>query len=169
MDIQYACNSSSRARRFTSSLRLMVFLAAVPGPLAAEAAGAASAPRAKDSVMTQAELRECLSHKDSLSQKNEAAVKSKADLVALKAELDRTAAENASAQATLDRAKKDDVDAFNAKVVARNALVESYQGRAEAFNKDVDVIQAAQASYSSTCGNRRFDDRDLADIQRGKK
>lgn len=119
--------------------------------------------------MTQAELRECVSQKESLGQKNEAAVKAKADLVALKAELDRTAAENASTQATLDRGKKEDVDAFNAKVVARNALVESYQAKGVAFNKDVDVIQAAQASYTSSCANRRFDDRDLADIQRGKK
>ncbi len=169
MDIRHTSAPSSHSRCVGSPFRLLVALAVALGPLVAEAAGAASAPRPKDSVMTQAELRECLSQKDSLGQKNEAAVKSKADLVAMKAELDRTAAENTSTQATLDRSKKDDVDAFNAKVVARNAMVESYQAKAAAFNKDVDVIQAAQASYTSACGNRRYDDRDLADIQRAKK
>ena len=119
--------------------------------------------------MSQAQLRDCLTKKETLDQRNGAALKAKADIVAAKAELDRTAAENADAQATLDRTKKEDVDAFNARIVARNALVDDYQAKAAAYNKDVEEIQGVQDSYSASCGNRRYDDRDLADIQRAKK
>jgi hypothetical protein len=135
---------------------------------AADKARAASAPRSPDRVLTQAQLRECVTQKEGLGQRNEAALKAKADIVAAKAELDRTGAEIAASQATLDRTKKEEVDAFNAKIIARNALVEDYQAKAEAFNKDVEDIQSKQEAYSAACGNRRYDDRDLADIQRKK-
>jgi hypothetical protein len=157
----------------SSLLRILVaaaaVLAAVPAAEGADKARNAPATKPKDPVMSQAQLRECLAKKETLGQRNEAALKAKADIVAAKAEIDRTGAENAAAQATLDRTKKEDVDAFNAKVLARNALVEDYQARAATYNKDVEDIQTMQDSYSSACSNRRYDDRDLADIQRGKK
>ncbi len=157
----------------SSLLRLLVaaaaVLAAVPAAEAADKSRVAPATKPKDPVMTQAQLRECVSKKETLGQRNEAALKAKADIVAAKAEIDRTGAENAAAQTTLDRTKKDDVDAFNAKVLARNALIDDYQAKAEAFNKDAEAIKTSQQTYSAACSNRRYDDRDLADIQRGKK
>ncbi|MEO7116973.1 MAG: hypothetical protein ABIZ18_14085 [Caldimonas sp.] len=157
----------------SSLLRLLVaaaaVLAAVPAAQGADKARAAPATKPKDAIMSQAQLRECVSKKEVLGQRNEGALKAKADIVAAKAEIDRTGAENAAAQTTLDRTKKDDVDAFNVKVLARNALVEDYQAKAANFNKEVEDIQTLQDSYSAACSNRRYDDRDLADIQRGKK
>jgi len=52
--------------------------------------------------------------------------------------------------------------------IARNALIDDYQAKAAAYNKDVEDLEASQESYASACGNRRYDDRDLADIQRKK-
>ncbi len=139
-----------------------------PAAVAADKARAASAPPAKTAVLSPAQLKQCLSQKDGLRQRNDALLKSKADLVAAKAEIDRTGAESADAQATLDRTKKDMVDAFNEKIVARNALIDNYQAKAATYNKEVEGIQATQESYATACSNRRYDDRDLSDIQRKK-
>lgn len=129
---------------------------------------AGSAPKSKDPVISQAQLRECLAHKEALGQRNESALKTKADVTAAKTEIDRTGVEIAASQATLDRTNKDEVDTYNARIVARNALIDDYQAKAEAFNKEAEAIKTAQDSYNSACGNRRYDDRDLADIQRKK-
>ena len=156
--------------RFLVAAVAVAALSSLTSAQAADKPRAASAPAAKkDAIMTPAQLRECLSQKETLDQRNAAALKSKADIVALKAELDRTAAENAEAQTTLDRTKKEDVEAFNAKIIARNAMVEDYQAKATAFNTDVENVQGLQESYSKSCSNRRYDDRDLSDIQRSKK
>ena len=158
--------------RAASQARLVAVAAAALslacGADAADKARAASAPPSKAAILSQAQLRECMAQKDGLGQKKDAAVKTKAEIVAAKAEIDRTGTAIAEAQATLDRTKKDDVDAFNANIVARNVLIDDYQAKAATYNKDVEDLQTRQESYSSTCGNRRYDDRDLADIQRKK-
>src|SRR5450432_1578751 len=167
MDLMHCLVLPPRRPRAASLARLVaVAVAALSlacGADAADKVRAASAPPSKAAVLSQAQLRECMAQKDSVGQKKDAAVKTKAEIVAAKAEIDRTGAAIAEAQATLDRTKKDDVDAFNAKIVARNALIDDYQAKAETYNKDVEDLQASQESYSSTCGNRRYDDRDLAD------
>lgn len=163
---------SLRRPRAASLARLAVIAAATwllaDGAAAADKARAASAPQAKTSILTQAQLRECMSRKDGLRQKTDSALKAKADIVAAKAEIDRTGAALAEEQATLDRTSKDAVDAHNARVVARNALVDDYQAKAAAYNKDAEDVQASQDGYAKACVNRRYDDRDLADIQRKK-
>jgi hypothetical protein len=164
--------ASPPPRRRASLACLGLFVAASLGLArtvdAADKARAASAPASKTSILTQAQLRDCMAQKDSLGQKKDAAVKSKAGIDAAKAEIERNGAAITEAQAKLDRTKKDDVDAFNASVDARNALIDDYEAKAAAYNKDVEDLHASQESYSSTCGNRRYDDRDLADIQRKK-
>jgi hypothetical protein len=163
---------SSRRRRLAWCAGLAIACAATlllaQGAIAADKARAASAPPAKAPILTQAQLRECMSRKESLRQRSDSLLKAKADLDAAKAEIARTGAEIAEAQATLDRTKKEAVDDFNAKIVARNALVDDYQTKGTAYNKDVEDVQATQDSYASGCSNRRYDDRDLADIQKKK-
>lgn len=109
-----------------------------------------------------------MTQKDTLRERNDAILKGKVGLVAAKAEIDRTATETAGLKATLDQTKKELVDAYNEKIVARNALIDDYQTKAETYNKDVEDIQAAQEGYTTACSNRRYDDRDLADIRRKK-
>jgi septal ring factor EnvC (AmiA/AmiB activator) len=163
---------SSRCRRLAWRAGVAGAIAATAllaqGVSAADKARAASAPPSKVPVLTQAQLRECMSQKESLRQRSESLVKTKADLDAAKAEIARTGAEITEAQATLDRTKKEAVDDFNAKIVARNALVDDYQTKGAAYNKDVEDVQATQDSYASACSNRRYDDRDLTDIQKKK-
>ncbi len=160
---------SSRRRRAASlACAAAVALSCVPDVRAADKPRAASAPASKTAVLSQSQLRECMTQKDTLRERNDAVVKGKAGLVAAKAEIDRTGAEITDLTATLDRTKKELVDAYNEKIVARNALIDDYQAKAGAYNKDVEDIQAAQEGYTTACSNRRYDDRDLADIQRKK-
>src|SRR5450631_1577750 len=163
---------SSRRRRLAWRASLAVATAATvllaQGASAADKARAASAPPSKEPILTQAQLRECMSQKESLRQRSDSLLKTKADLDAAKAEIARTGAEIAEAQPTLDLTKKEAVDDFNAKIVARRALVDDYQTKGAAYNKDVEDVQATQDSYASACSNRRYDDRDLADIQKKK-
>ena len=160
---------SSRRRRAASlACAAAVVLSCAPGARAADKPRAASAPASKTAVLSQAQLRECMAQQGGIGQKTESALKVKADITSAKTEIDRTATELADAQTTLDRTKKESVDANNEKIVARNALIDDYQAKAAAFNKDAESLTAQRESYSSTCGNRRYDDRDLADIQRKK-
>ena len=160
---------SSRRRRAASlACAAAIALSWAQGAHAADKLRAASAPASKTAVLSQAQLRECMTQKDTLRERNDAILKGKASLVAAKAEIDRTGAEIADLKATLDQTKKELVDAYNEKIVARNALIDDYQARAGAYNKDVEDIQAAQDGYATACSNRRYDDRDLGDIQRKK-
>jgi hypothetical protein len=165
-------SSRPRARSLASFIAAAAAsLLLVQGAVAADkvrAAPAAPAAPSKTAVLTPAQLRDCMTQKDALRERNEAAVKAKADIVAAKAEIDRTGAEISEALATLDRTNKDAVDAYNAKLLARNVLIDAYQAKGEAFNKDVESIQTTQESYSAACSNRRYDDRDLSDIQKKK-
>jgi hypothetical protein len=122
-----------------------------------------------DAILTQAQLRECVAQKERLRADGDAAVKSKAAIDALKAEIASTGSALADEATTLDRTQADAVAAYNAKVEARNALVDSYKAKAEAYNKDVEGIQATQEAYAKSCEHRRYDDRDLTDIQKKKK
>jgi hypothetical protein len=139
--------------------------------LACAGAQAADKPPAKtnpDAILTPAQLRDCLAQKERLRADGDAAVKNKADIDALKAEIASSGTALAEEATTLDRSKADSVAAYNSKVEARNALVDSYQAKAATYNKDVEGLQAAQEAYAKACQNRRYDDRDLNDLQKKK-
>ncbi len=121
-----------------------------------------------DAILTQAQLRECVAQKERLRADSDAVVKAKAASDAQKAEIASTRSALAEEATTLDRTKADAVAAYNAKIEALNALVDSFQTRATAYNKDVESVQALQEAYAKSCENRRYDDRDLSDIQKKK-
>jgi len=152
---------------------VVVFGAGALLVLPAHAADKPSAtPAAKsnpDAILTQAQLRECMAQKDRLRAESDAAVKSKAAIDALKAEIASSGSALADEAASLDRSKADVVAAYNAKVEARNAQVDSFKAKADAYNKDVEGMQATQEAYAKSCENRRYDDRDLSDLQKKKK
>lgn len=121
-----------------------------------------------DAVMTRAELRQCMVQQD----------RNKADAAELAAQRDQIDADKATLKtdgdamkeqlATLDRTSADAVAQYNERVKARDAAVDALMARSDAFNGRVEAAQAARASYASTCGNRRFDERDETAIRNGR-
>ena len=122
----------------------------------------------KDAILTPEQLRDCLAQEQRKSKATDAALKTKAEIAAEKAEIDRSGDALAAESGTLDRTSQDAVDAFNAKVDERNQRIEAYEAKIAAYNKDAAEIQAMADAYNKSCGSRRYDDRDLMDIQRKK-
>ena len=130
---------------------------------------AAPAPAAaKTPLLTPEQLRDCLAQKDKLAKETEAAVKSRGEVDAQKAEIDSSGKALESEAATLDRTSEGAVAAYNAKVLDRNAKVDAYRARADAYNVEADRVLATKDAYDKGCANRRFDDRDLSDLQKKK-
>jgi len=125
-------------------------------------------PPAKSALLTPAQLRACLAQKDKLAKDTDAAVKTKAEVAAQKAEIDSTGKALEEEATTLDRTSEDAVAAFNAKVIARNGKVDAYRAKAEAYNVEAENVIAAKEAYEQACANRRYDDRDLSDLQKKK-
>jgi hypothetical protein len=158
------------AARFLAALALSCAGALLAGPTqAADKARPTTPDRTNpDAVLTPAQLRDCVAQKDRLRADTDAAVKSKAGIDVLKAEIASTGTALAEEATTLDRTKAEAVAAYNARVEARNTLVDSYRAKAAAYNKDVEGVQATQESYAKACDQRRYDDRDLSDLQKKK-
>ena len=130
---------------------------------------AAPAPAApKTPLLTPEQLRDCLAQKDKLAKETDAAVKSKGEVAAQKAEIDSTGKALEDEATTLDRTSEEAVTAYNAKVIARNGKVDAYRARAEAYNVEVERVLETKDAYEKACANRRFDDRDLNDVQKKK-
>jgi hypothetical protein len=127
----------------------------------------APAPK-KDAILTPEQLRDCVAQEQRKTKATDAALKAKAEIAADKAEIDRSGTALAQESGTLDRTSEDAVDAFNAKVDERNKRIEAYEAKVAAYNKDTEAIQTMDEAYNKSCANRRYDDRDLADIQRKK-
>ena len=129
---------------------------------------AAAPPAPKTPLLTQDQLRDCLAQKEKLTKETEAAVKSRGEVDAQKAEIDSSGKALENEATTLDRTSEGAVAAYNAKVVERNAKVDAYRARAEAYNVEADRVLATKDAYEKACANRRYDDRDLSDVQKKK-
>ncbi len=144
-----------------------VALCALAGP--ASAADKSKPAGAKpDSILTPAQLKDCLDKQQRRDRATDAALKAKSEIAAEKAEIDKRGNELSDAATTLDKTSEDAVNAYNAKVDERNRRIEAYEAKVAAYNKDADGVRALADEYAKSCGNRRYDDRDLADIQRKK-
>ena len=156
-----------RARRFA------IVAVAVATMLAAGVAGAAekakSPPQEECRRDPHAGATARLPRKQTRRDKaTNAALKTKADVAAAKAAIDRSGNALSEEATTLDRTSEDAVNAYNAKVDDRNKQIEAYEAKAAAYNKEAESVQALNDAYAQTCSNRRYDDRDLSDIQRKK-
>jgi len=128
----------------------------------------AAPPPAKSAVLTPEQLRDCVAQKDKLARDTDAALKTKAEVAAQKAEIDSAGKALEEEATTLDRTSEDAVNAYNAKVLARNDKVEAYRAKAEAYNVAADGVIAGKDAYDKACVNRRYDERDLSDLQKKK-
>lgn len=158
-------------RRFSRRAALCAAaLGALTGAVGVGAADKARAPavRNADAILTPAQLRECLAQQASRDTAVDAALKTKAEIAAEKAEIDHSGTALGEEVTTLDRSSEEAVGAYNAKVDERNKRIEAYEVNVAAYNKDAESVRALSEAYTKTCGNRRYDDRDLADIKRRK-
>ena len=161
--------SATRFRGLCRAASAAFVLTALLAPAAHGADKKAAAPPApKTPLLTQDQLRDCLAQKDKVAKETEAAVKSRADVDAQKAEIDSSGKALENEATTLDRTSEGAVAAYNAKVVERNAKVDAYRARAEAYNVEADRLLATKDAYEKACANRRYDDRDLSDVQKKK-
>ncbi|HSC62822.1 MAG TPA: hypothetical protein VLD35_04255 [Caldimonas sp.] len=158
----------SPARAAASAAVLLTALMAAGAHGADKKPAPPAAAPAKTPLLTPEQLRDCVAQKEKVTKDTEAAVKSKAAVAAQKAEIDSTGKALEDEAATLDRTSEDAVAAFNAKVIERNGKVDAYRARAEAYNVEVESVLAAKDAYEKACANRRFDDRDLNDLQKKK-
>ena len=160
---------------FRSALVLVLLsgAAALPGASFAQTAQkpppkstASTGP--KDSILSPAQLQECVKQKDRLHAQTDDALKDKAQIEADKAEIGRVNKSLADEVATVDRTSEDAVNAYNAKVGQRDKLIETYESRVTAYNAKAEQVKTTKEGYERTCENRRYDERDLNDIKRKK-
>jgi len=148
--------------------------AALAAALCAFTATALAADKSKpaatkpDAILTPAQLKDCLEKQQRRDKATEAALKTKREIAAEKAAIDKSGTELSDAATTLDKTSEDAVNAYNARVDERNKQIEVYEAKVAAYNKDADGARALEDEYAKSCANRRYDDRDLADIQRKK-
>ena len=122
----------------------------------------------KDAILTPEQLRDCTEQEQRKNKATDAAMRTKADVAAAKAAIDRSGNALSEEATSLDRTSEEAVDAYNAKVDERNKQIEAYEAKVAAYNKEAESVQALNDAYAQTCSNRRYDDRDLSDIQRKK-
>jgi hypothetical protein len=134
----------------------------------ADKKAAAPPPAPKTPLLTQEQLRDCLAQKEKVAKETEAAVKSKAEVDAQKADIESSGKALADEATTLDRTSEGAIAAYNAKALDRNAKVDAYRAKAEAYNVEADRVLATKEAYEKACANRRYDDRDLSDVQKKK-
>ena len=148
---------------------LAALLAVAGGAGAAEKARKdATATPSGGSILTPAQLRECLAQKQQLHSQTDHALKDKAAIEADKAKIARTGTSLGEQSATLDKTSAEAVDAYNAKVDERDKLIDSYQAKVTAYNLKAEAVKVTKEAYEKTCENRRYDERDLNDVKRKK-
>ena len=161
------------ASRFVLVLALLCGAVAFPGASVAQTAPKPSPkPTAstgpKDSILTPAQLQECVKQKERLHVQTDDALKDKAQIEADKAEIGRLGTSLSEELATIDRSSDAAVDAYNAKVDQRDKMIDSYQNRVTAYNAKAEQVKTTKEGYEKACENRRYDERDLNDIKRKK-
>lgn len=150
-------------------LFLIVCLLAIPAAHAADKASkAASAPAPRTRLLTPAELRECKTQEARVLTLTDEAKTEKAGIEGEKAEIGRLGTGLAEEVATLDKTSAEAVDAYNAKVEARDKRIDAYQSRVTAFNLKAEAVNTSRDEYAKACDQRRYDERDLNDIKRKK-
>jgi hypothetical protein len=130
---------------------------------AAASASAADATTTKTPVLTPAQLRDCLSQKDKLHAQKDDVLKYRAALDADKAEITKAETALSDDVLTLDKTNGEAVDAYNARIRARDQMFEDYKSKVDIYNGKVGAATASQNSYSKACESRRYDERDLSD------
>jgi peptidoglycan hydrolase CwlO-like protein len=119
--------------------------------------------------MSRAELRECMALQDRVQAKARELEKVKSELAGDKQDIARRGDELKEQLAGLDRTSQEQVDKYNAQAADRDQRIDAYQARSNAFNGEVDALNAQRDTWTRTCANRRFDEADEIAIKKEKK
>ena len=150
-------------------LFLIACLLAIPAAHAVDkASNAASGPASRTRLLTPAELRDCKAQEARVLTLTDEAKAEKAGIEGEKTEIGRLGTGLAEEVATLDKTSAEAVDAYNAKVEARDKRIDAYQARVTAFNLKAEAVNISRDEYAKACDQRRYDERDLNDIKRKK-
>lgn len=122
----------------------------------------------KGALLTRDQLRSCLKEQGDLKPAGAEVVKAQSDIDAKKAEVDRVTDDLQAQRATLDATNEAAVNEFNAKVRAREALIDGYNAALPEFNTKVKAYQERQSNWQRDCADRPYDEADYFAIQRGK-
>ena len=133
------------------------------------AAGSKALATPSDRVLTPAQLRDCLDQQTRVESDAKEADREREAIESLKGSLKTSGTALDESLAGLDRADPVAVDGYNARVKEREEKIGSYESRVAAYNGRVDGIRGTREAFSKTCGNRRYDVRDLDDLNRTKK
>ena len=154
-------------RRAAAALAILAALL-TPSVFGADKKAAPAATGAKTAILTPEQLRDCLARKEKLAKDTDAAVRAKAGLAADQTEIDRSGAALEADAATLDRTSEEAVASYNARIIERNGRIDAFKAKATAYNGDAEAVLTTKEAYEKTCSNRRYDDRDLNDLQKKK-
>jgi len=119
-------------------------------------------------LLTRDELRACLKQDKSNKARGEEAVKMQADLDRTKADIAREDAAIKADAAAVNAADEAAVSALKARATALDAQIDGYNERLPKFNEFVRALEADRADYKTHCADRKYDEKDLFAIQRGK-
>ncbi len=119
-------------------------------------------------LLTRAELRECLAIEAKVVEATPVAARDREQLEKDKAELIRQGDVLKADLETLDRTSAEAIEAYRARVQARDKAIDEFDARSDAFNARVAALDADRTAFKQRCDNRRFDQADEAALRKGK-
>ena len=119
-------------------------------------------------LLTRDELRACFALQDRIRTESDAAARERDALEQEKAEVVRQGDALKERLATLDRSSQEAVDQYNADARARDQRIDALEARLTPFNQKAVALAADRATWGRSCENRRYDEIDEIQIQRGK-
>ena len=124
--------------------------------------------KASGSLLTMAQLRECLNQQERVRTLADETLKEQAVLAASKAEIERVAVTLQERLPALDRTDAEAVAAYNAQVQSRERSIGEYEKSVPAFNTRVETLQTERTAFAKNCENRRYDENNEIAIRKGK-
>lgn len=119
-------------------------------------------------LLTRNELRDCLAIEAKVLEGTQSAAREREQLEKEKAELIRQGDALKAELETLDRTSAEAIEAYRARVLARDKAIDEFDARSDAFNTRVGSVDADRAAFKQRCDNRRFDQADEAALRKGK-
>jgi hypothetical protein len=120
------------------------------------------------SLLSTAQLRDCLDRQDRVHAGVEETTKQQTKLAAERAEIDRRGAELKEQLALLDRKSASAVEVYNGQAQERDRMVDAYEAAVPGFNAKVESLKAEQAAFAKACEGRRYDEAEEMAIRKGK-
>lgn len=140
-----------------------------PAPRPVPAKPAQATPPREARVLTIVQLRDCMAQQSRVEADLAESERERASIAGLRDELKASGGALDTALAALDRTDPAAVDAHNASVKEREARVDVYEARVNAHNAKVDGMRATRDAWIKSCDGRRYDERDLQDLQKKTK